>query len=582
MISAQRQTIPNPAFVQAPVNSGILRHKCACGNYTSAGGECDVCKKNELGFQRRSADRCKPEVPPIVRDVLRSPGQPLDPATRDFFEPCFGYDFSKVKVHADSKAAASAEAVNALAYTAGSHIVFNREGYAPRTNVGLRLLAHELAHTVQQSDNSVRTSLRPPDGIAEESAEAAANNVMRSRLAPFLGKTAVGLACKPFPQSPTNISQKQQQSPDTLLIFNFDYLRGKQVTEDALAGWLVYKLRGGVKRDRLKQSLLSTHEFTGSQEARKHWATFMYEHWDDLLELQLLKEKGAEIEAEKWTQHERLEKEKRGQREQLAKFKSHTYEAGIRLGEVGYFQAEYIPSQGTLTISVPIQFTFEDTESEKTRLVGDPTGNKPVTVVTEKEYKRWNSSEIENWLKKFIKVVQDPWSSEHTQHTIYCHKPGWEILKAKVIVKVNKIGETTPGASYFQAKVYRGDSPAGLCGPGSAAMTECVRKGYATFQYTNVEGDAPVAAHEFGHMLGLGDEYKDTVKPQATEASHSRLVYEEFGYGIPRLDETRADRFRESIMSGGGKVLPEHGVVFLEAMRRITGIEEWHLRPKGS
>ena len=46
-------------------------------------------------------------------------------------------------------------------------------------------------------------------------------------------------------------------------------------------------------------------------------------------------------------------------------------------------------------------------------------------------------------------------------------------------------------------------------------------------------------------------------------------------------NETRTDRFRVSIMSSGGKVLPEHGVVFLEAMRQITGIQEWHLRPKG-
>lgn len=86
----------------------------------------------------------------IVRETLRSPGQPLDPATRAFFEPRFGQDFSQVRVHTDAKAAESAWAVNALAYTAGRDIVFGTGRYAPATSEGRRLLAHELTHVVQQ------------------------------------------------------------------------------------------------------------------------------------------------------------------------------------------------------------------------------------------------------------------------------------------------------------------------------------------------------------------------------------------------------------------------------------------------
>ncbi|HEY0068912.1 MAG TPA: DUF4157 domain-containing protein [Chloroflexia bacterium] len=89
-------------------------------------------------------------APPIVHDVLRSPGQPLDPATRGFMETRFGHDFSKVRVHDGSQAAASARAVQARAYTLGQHVVFGAGQYAPRTFEGRRLVAHELTHVLQQ------------------------------------------------------------------------------------------------------------------------------------------------------------------------------------------------------------------------------------------------------------------------------------------------------------------------------------------------------------------------------------------------------------------------------------------------
>ncbi len=83
-------------------------------------------------------------APPIVHDVLSSPGQILDSATREFFEPRFGYDFSQVRVHADAKAVESAKAINASGYTVSPHIVLPSS--ATRS-----LIAHELSHVVQQS-----------------------------------------------------------------------------------------------------------------------------------------------------------------------------------------------------------------------------------------------------------------------------------------------------------------------------------------------------------------------------------------------------------------------------------------------
>jgi LysM repeat protein len=91
------------------------------------------------------------DAPPVVHDVLRSPGQSLDGSTRAFFEPRFGRDFSQVRVHTDERAARSARAIGATAYTAGKSIVFGHGAFAPAHPAGRHLLAHELAHFVQQS-----------------------------------------------------------------------------------------------------------------------------------------------------------------------------------------------------------------------------------------------------------------------------------------------------------------------------------------------------------------------------------------------------------------------------------------------
>ena len=101
-------------------------------------------------------------VPRVVREVLDSAGEPLDPTSRADMESRFGHDFSRVRVHADTRAAESALAVDAAAYTMGQHIAFGAGRYAPGTLAGRRLLAHELTHVVQQG----RSVARHPLGIA--------------------------------------------------------------------------------------------------------------------------------------------------------------------------------------------------------------------------------------------------------------------------------------------------------------------------------------------------------------------------------------------------------------------------------
>lgn len=84
-------------------------------------------------------------------------------------------------------------------------------------------------------------------------------------------------------------------------------------------------------------------------------------------------------------------------------------------------------------------------------------------------------------------------------------------------------------------------------------------------------------------MLAPGDEYYDSAdKPDEHLASHSDLVKDEFGYGVPRLNG-RTDVFKDSIMLAPkkGRVLAEHGVVFLSAMRKISGIRQWNVWLRG-
>lgn len=93
--------IQQPMVTAKPLVGGILQRKCACGQHTLAGGECEECRKKREGMIQRSAVSAAPvnAVPPIVHDVLSSPGQPLDAGTQAFMESHFGHDFSQVRVH---------------------------------------------------------------------------------------------------------------------------------------------------------------------------------------------------------------------------------------------------------------------------------------------------------------------------------------------------------------------------------------------------------------------------------------------------------------------------------------------------
>ena len=163
--------------------------------------KCDSCRKKKKPILQRSAIGSTPElVPPIVHEVLRSPGEPLDRGTRAFMEPRFGHDFSQVRVHTDDKAAESADAVSALAYTVQKHIVFGAGQYDPQSVYGQKLFAHELVHTIQQNarGNSISTSqelsIKEPNSASESEAEMASRMIAQGqpRSIPFKAQQITG------------------------------------------------------------------------------------------------------------------------------------------------------------------------------------------------------------------------------------------------------------------------------------------------------------------------------------------------------------------------------------------------------
>ncbi|HEY0333659.1 MAG TPA: DUF4157 domain-containing protein, partial [Stenotrophomonas sp.] len=178
-----------------PKPSSGVASRCACGNHTMGETSCTACAAahhtagavalGELDDPReREADRFAdafaagrtsipntpmpaPAPPHATRRVapplslvraMDSPGHPLEPALREEMETQVGTSLAHVRVHHDSAAARSADALDAQAYSYGAHVAFAEGRYAPRETEGRRLIAHELAHVAQ--DRGARPVLR--------------------------------------------------------------------------------------------------------------------------------------------------------------------------------------------------------------------------------------------------------------------------------------------------------------------------------------------------------------------------------------------------------------------------------------
>lgn len=158
----------------SPPQSRLLLRRCACG----CGGK-SSCAAPPEGRARRG----KTAVPEQVENVLQSAGEPLAAADRADFEQRYGHDFSRVRIHTDARAAESARALDAQAYTVGPHVAFGAGRYAPGTRQGRVLLAHELAHVVQQQGR-YRAGLPLELGAAHPPLEAEADRAANSHAVP--------------------------------------------------------------------------------------------------------------------------------------------------------------------------------------------------------------------------------------------------------------------------------------------------------------------------------------------------------------------------------------------------------------
>jgi hypothetical protein len=250
---------PNPSSV----GGTFLQRKCACGQHTIGGEQCDECNEKTLNLRRVSDSTGSHEIqsaaPEVVNKVLQSWGQALDSGTRAFFEPRLGaalhqtrptftsvsapqkfaiseptdvheqqadqiaervvripddkeslasnqphYDLSRIRIHADPAAAQAARAVNALAFTVGEHVVFGNGLYSPNSLSGRRLLAHELAHTAQQTPmlsravcatSDICSTIKPPTKLLEE-AESSETKIRDEERKKNCGKVPEDPACR--------------------------------------------------------------------------------------------------------------------------------------------------------------------------------------------------------------------------------------------------------------------------------------------------------------------------------------------------------------------------------------------------
>ena len=142
---------------------------------------------------RRAVDPARAGRSLAPAGEMRAAGKPLEAATRAFMEPRFGHDFSGVRVHTDAEAAHSARTMGAAVYTAGADMVFGSGAYAPETLEGRGLLAHELAHVVQQrSGRTDPNAVSGPGDADEADAHRAVSEIAMGRL-PRLGQARAGV-----------------------------------------------------------------------------------------------------------------------------------------------------------------------------------------------------------------------------------------------------------------------------------------------------------------------------------------------------------------------------------------------------
>ncbi len=227
----------------------------------------------------------------------------------------------------------------------------------------------------------------------------------------------------------------------------------------------------------------------------------------------------------------------------------------------GNFDVLYEPLTGLLTVTVKCKFWFEDGKPDEWPL------DDPEDLV-------WTPEAILKFKADFVRRVSAFWSDRFTFH---CTRDWWEDLQAAVQVR---FVESTEKDSHYSVKV-RKIPDAGFKRSNVKPIKSTQMHGRSTLTSADLdqidhgkhgEYSQVPAFHEAGHMLGLGDEYEEE-RTKKSGIPHEKLVKAEFGHGVPLHDDGR-------LMSEGDLIVPEYGVTFLEALRVITAMNEWHYDAK--
>lgn len=239
----------------------------------------------------------------------------------------------------------------------------------------------------------------------------------------------------------------------------------------------------------------------------------------------------------------------------------------------GAFDVEYRGLPGVLKLTSKVSFDWQDADP------ADHPGAAPQDLA-------WDRAAQEQFRDGFLREASDAWSG---QHRFWCQRPMWESLSARTDIRfvedkqdphhqvevmrlppgTNRTSAVGPLASWGDGRIV---DP--WTGTAQGEVDPRFRPGRAQLDSNDLDpveypgGHRQVTAvHEAGHMLGLGDEYQDPDAPQK-RTLHDELVQQELGHGVPLGDDGR-------IMSTGMEIGPEHGVTFLEALRKVTDLEAW-------
>ena len=240
---------------------------CSCANDDEPCDECAAHGRSKQKVHRSPSNPAPihgnghaPQIPSSIHTAVSEPGQPLDSTSRDFFEPRFKHDFSQVRIHTSPQAGASAQSIQANAYTLGTSIVFAPGQYSPTTTGGRTLMAHELTHVVQGARErglSSRSHQSPP-AIHRDPAPVVDDSAVKSDV-DIIVKALKGITTAN--DSHTILQQFQGKSSDfmrALMVELKSRASDNDETPDGMITWLFGDMTAEDRRS-LRSLLMANH-----------------------------------------------------------------------------------------------------------------------------------------------------------------------------------------------------------------------------------------------------------------------------------------------------------------------------------